>query len=114
MWRDSGDGAARSADLYAREADLALPPELRPVLARRLLRRRRADLVAYWVAIVAGGCLATWALIELTVLAVVRARPAGTALVVLWALGSVATSLLGGRPRARSHYRRRLWPAAPA
>ena len=270
MWRDSGDGAARSADLYAREADLALPPELRPVLARRLLRRRRANLVAYWVAIVAGlilslvgitwgagassgagltgggvvaillataavgqlalagaalaaqagdvaargrqaprashlprprlgdylpaaerwlarglaavavvaalvlavarpghrgqllavagACLATWVLIELTVLAVVRARPAatdvqslafddalrtdavrrllgasaaplfvvglfvtvadlgsaGTALVVLWALGSVAMSLLGGRPGARSHYRRRLWPAARA
>ena len=269
MWGDSGDGAARSADLYARTVDLALPPELRPVLARRLRRRRRADLVAYWVAIVAGlalslvgvawgggagpargfggrilailvatvvigqlalvgaalaaqagdvaargrqaprashlprprlgdylaaaerwlarglaavavgaalglavarpgqrgellalaaACLATWALIELTVRAVVRARPAasdlqslafddalradavrrllgtasvlpfvvglvvtqaglrpaGTALVVLYAVGLVALSLLGGRGGARAHYRRRLWPAARA
>ena len=267
-WRDSEDGAARSADLFARKVDLALPAELRPVLARRLLRRRRADQVAYWVAIVAGlilslvgvawgadagpgrglagvgvvalllttaavgqlalagaalaaqagdvaargrqaprashlprprlddylpaaerwlarglaavavvaalvlavalpgrqgellavaaACLATWALIELTMRAVVRARPAatdlqslafddalradaarrllgasavlpfvvglfvtlaglgpaGTALVALWALGIVAMSLLGERPGSRSHYRRRLWPAA--
>jgi len=272
MWGegDGGNGATRAADLFAREADLALPPELRPVLARRLRRRRRANLVALWVALVAGlalslagvargasagpgqgldgrgvvaillataavgqlaqagaalaaqagdvaargpqaprashlprprlgdylapaerwlarglaavavlaalvlaatrpghrgellvvaaACLGTWGLIELTVRAVVRARPAatdlqslafddalradavrrllgasavlpfvvglfvtvadlgpaGTALVVLYALGVVAMSLLGGRPGARAHYRRRLWPAARA
>ena len=106
----------------------------------------------------AAACLGTWALIELTVQAVVRARPAatdlqslafddalradavrrllgasavlpfmvglfvtvtrlgsaGTALVVLYALGIVAMSLLGQRPEARAHYRRRLWPAARA
>lgn len=110
----------------------------------------RGELLA-----VAAACLATWALIELTVRAVVRARPAatdlqslafddalradavrrllgasavlpfvvglfvtvanlgpaGTALVVLYMLGIVALSLLGERPGARSHYRRRLWPA---
>jgi hypothetical protein len=54
MWGDGGNGAAQSADLYASKVELDLPPELQPVLARRLLRRRRADLVAYWVAIVAG------------------------------------------------------------
>jgi hypothetical protein len=269
-WGHGGDGAAQVADVYASRVELDLPPELRPVLARRLLRRRRADLVAYWVAIVAGltlslvavawgggespgrgltgggmvaillatavvgqlalagaalaaqagdvaargrqdprashlprphlgdylapaerwlarglaavavlaalglaaarpgqrgellavaaACLATWALIELTVRAVVRARPAatdlqslafddalradavrrllgataglpfvvglvsiqagfgraGTALVVIYALGLFALSLLGERPGARSYYRRRLWPAARA
>jgi hypothetical protein len=269
-WADGGDGAARAADLFAREADLALPPELRPVLARRLRRRHRANLVALWVAIVAGlalslawivrgdgagpgqgldgggvvavvlataavgqlaqagaalaaqagdvaargrqaprashlprprladylapaerwlarglaavavlaalllaatrpghrgellavtgACLGTWGLIELTMRAVVRARPAatdpqslafddalragavrrllgasavlpfvvglfvtvaglgsaGTVLVVLYAVGGVAMSVLGERPGARTHYRRRLWPAARA
>jgi hypothetical protein len=269
MWGEGGDdGAGRAADVFAREADLALPPELRPVLARRLRRRQRANLVALWVAIVAGlslslagmargagagpgqgldgggvaaivlatvavgqlaqagaalaaqagdvaarsrqaprashlprprlgdylapterwlarglaaaavlaalllaaarpgpreellvvaaACLGIWAVIELMVRAVVRARPAatdhqslafddalragavrrllgasavlpfavglfaivaglgsaGTALVVLWILGSVALSLLGERPGARARYRRRLWPAA--
>ena len=269
-WGDGGDGAARAADLFARKVDLALPPELRPVLARRLRRRHRANLVAAWVMIVAGlalalaavrwgsgvgsgvwlgrggvvaavlataavgqlaqagaalaaqagdvaargrqvprashlprprladylapaerwlarglaavavlaaqglaapraghrgtllaaaaACLGTWGLIELTVRAVVRARPAATdaqslafddalradavrrllgatavlpfvvgllaaeaglgsagmALVGLFALGGVALSLLGERPGGRAHYRRRLWPAAPA
>ena len=269
-WGDGGDAAARAADLFAREADLALPPELRPVLAQRLRRRRRANLVAGWMAVVAGlalaltgtawgggdgpgqglggggvvavllataavgqlawggaalaaqagdvaararqaprashlprpgladylapaerwlarglaavavlaalllatsrpghrggllavaaACLGTWALIELTVQALVRARPAatdlqslafddalradavrrllgatavlpfvvglvvtqaglrpaGTVLVVVYALGSLALSLLPGRAGARAHYRRRLWPAARA
>jgi hypothetical protein len=107
---------------------------------------------------VAAACLGTWALIELTERAVVRARPAatdpqslafddalradavrrllgasavlpfvvglfvslaglgsaGTALIVLWALGIVALSVLGERPGSRAHYRPRLWPAARA
>jgi hypothetical protein len=113
----------------------------------------RGPLVA-----VAAACLGVWALVELTVWAVVRARPAATdvqslafddalradavrrllgasavlplagglfvvqaglrlagmALVVLYALGGVALSLLPERGGARSHYRRRLWPAARA
>jgi hypothetical protein len=266
-WRDSEEAAARSADRFARKADLALPPELRPVLARRLLRRRRANLVAAavvvvaWLAVaawavghdqgggvdaaagivavslttaavaqlglagaalaaqagdvaargrqaprashlprpgladylapaerwlaqalaalavaaalalaaarpghreallaVAAACLGIWAVIELSVRAVVRARPAatglqslafddalradavrrlldatavlpltvglfaglaglrqaGTALIVLYALGGPALSLLPERGGARAHYRRRLWPAARA
>ena len=35
-----------AADEFARRLDLALPPELRPVVAERLARRRRANLVA--------------------------------------------------------------------
>ena len=46
--------------------------------------------------------------------AVADLGPAGTALVALWMLGIVALSLLAERPGARSHYRRRLWPAARA
>jgi hypothetical protein len=42
------------------------------------------------------------------------AREADLALVVLDALGIVAMSLLGERPGARAHFRRRLWPAARA
>jgi hypothetical protein len=267
VWRHSEAAAGRSADLFAGKVGLALPPELRPVVARRLLRRRRANLVAagvvvaFWLAVaawragqgpgravdgvagiavvllvtvavaqlaraaaalaaqagdvaargrraqrashlprprlgdylapaeqwlarglaalavlaavvlaaarpgqrglllaVAAACLGTWALVELTVWAVVRARPAATdvqslafddalradavrrllgassvlplavglfvaqagarsagmALVVLYGLGGVTLSLLGERGGLRSHYRRRLWPAARA
>jgi hypothetical protein len=108
---------------------------------------------------VAAACLGLWGLIELTVRAVVRARPAasdvqslavddalradavrrllgttgilplaaglfvaqaglwpaaGMALVGLYVVGAVAQSALSGRGSARTHYRRRLWPAARA
>jgi hypothetical protein len=104
VWRHSEAAAARSADLYARKSDLALPPELRPVAARRLRRRHRADLVAYWVAIVAG--------LALSLVGVGWGGGAGPGRGVT-GVGVVAI-LLGERPAARSHYRRRLWPAARA
>ena len=80
------------ADEFARKAGLALPPELRPVLARRLRRRHQADLAA----------------------TLTSPGPAGMALVVLYVVGVIAMSLLGERRGAWSHYRRRLWPAARA
>ena len=262
-WWRAGEGA-RAAERFARRVDLALPPELVPVVAQRLARRWRANLVAAGVAVVpllalatssfdadrdwgggaglamamlgaagmwqlalagaalaaqagdlahrgqeaprashlprprlddylsplelrlaralpatavltlamlaatqsghrgallgvASACLGMWALIELTVRAVVRARPAasdvqslafddalradavrrlfgttgvvllaaglfvvrvghwpaaGTALAGLYLVGALAQAALAERGPARTHYRRRLWPAA--
>jgi hypothetical protein len=57
-WWRAGEGA-RAAERFARRVDLALPPELVPVVAQRLARRRRANLVAAGVAVVPVLALAT-------------------------------------------------------
>lgn len=62
MWRVGESEAARAADRFARRVDLALPPELVPVLSRRLVRRRRANLVAACVAVAALLAVVIWSL----------------------------------------------------
>ena len=216
MWRVGETEAARAADRFARRVDLALPPELVPVVSRRLVRRRRANLVAGCVAVAALLVVVIWsfdasgesgdstdlAVAGLSMVAVVQLalagaalaaqagdlahrsregprashlpRPglddylsplelwlarglaavtiltlamlaatqpdrrllgttgilplaaglfvaqaglwpaAGMALVGLYVVGAVAQSALSGRGSARTHYRRRLWPAARA
>jgi hypothetical protein len=59
-WRVGEAERARAADRFAREVDLALPPALLPVVAERLVRRRRAFLVAASLALVAWLAVATW------------------------------------------------------
>jgi hypothetical protein len=58
-WLVAGRRGARAAKRFARRVDLALPPELVPVVAQRLARRRRANLVAAGVAVVPVLALAT-------------------------------------------------------
>jgi hypothetical protein len=60
MWRVGESEAARAADRFARRVDLALPPELVPVVAQRLVRRRRANLVAGSVAVAALLAVVIW------------------------------------------------------
>jgi hypothetical protein len=62
LWRAAGAEGARAADRFARRVDLALPPELVPVVARRLVRRRRANLVVACVAVVSVLAVAIWSL----------------------------------------------------
>ena len=62
MWRVGESEAARAAGRFARRVDLALPPELVPVLSRRLVRRRRANLVAACVAVAALLAVVIWSL----------------------------------------------------
>jgi hypothetical protein len=59
-WRVGEPELSGSADRFARRVDLALPPELVPVVAQRLVRRRRANLVAACFAVVALLAFATW------------------------------------------------------
>jgi hypothetical protein len=61
-WRVDEEGRARAADRFARQVDLALPSALLPVVAERLVRRRRAFLVTASLALVIWLAVATWAM----------------------------------------------------
>jgi hypothetical protein len=60
LWRVGEAERARAADRFARQVDLALPRELLPVVAERLVRRRRALLVAISLALVVWLATAAW------------------------------------------------------